>query len=410
MHPLIDRCAGLDVHQATVMATVRIPDDHGGRQVITETFGTTTEALVTLRDWLQAYGVTHVAMESTGVYWKPVYYLLEDACTLLLVNVQQLKQVPGRKSDVRDSAWIAQLVEWGLLRGSLVPPAPIRDLRELTRYRKHQTRDRAREVNRLHRVLEDAGIKLSSVATDVMGASGRAMLTALLHGTTDPAVLADLAKGKLRKKLPALRHALAGRFRGHHGFLIGQILAKVDFLDETIATLTEEIDHLVAPFEPMVAKLDTIPGLDRKGAITVVVETGGDMSRFPTAGHLCSWGAMCPGQNESAGKRHSGKTRKGNRYLRTALIEGGLATTRATGTALQARYYRVKRNRGHKKAVVAVGHQILEIAYYIMRDGVSYQELGPDYFDRRHRNRAVRRHVRQLEALGYRVTLDIEAA
>jgi len=410
MHPLIDRCAGLDVHQATVMATVRIPDDHGGRQVITETFGTTTEALVTLRDWLQAYGVTHVAMESTGVYWKPVYYLLEDAYTLLLVNVQQLKQVPGRKSDVRDSAWIAQLVEWGLLRGSLVPPAPIRDLRELTRYRKHQTRDRAREVNRLHRVLEDAGIKLSSVATDVMGASGRAMLTALLHGTTDPAVLADLAKGKLRKKLPALRHALAGRFRGHHGFLIGQILAKVDFLDETIATLTEEIDHLVAPFEPMVAKLDTIPGLDRKGAITVVVETGGDMSRFPTAGHLCSWGAMCPGQNESAGKRHSGKTRKGNRYLRTALIEGGLATTRATGTALQARYYRVKRNRGHKKAVVAVGHQILEIAYYIMRDGVSYQELGPDYFDRRHRNRAVRRHVRQLEALGYRVTLDIEAA
>jgi transposase len=410
MHPLIDRCAGLDVHQATVMATVRIPDEHGGRQVITETFGTTTEALVTLRDWLQAYGVTHVAMESTGVYWKPVYYLLEDACTLLLVNVQQLKQVPGRKSDVRDSAWIAQLLEWGLLRGSLVPPAPIRDLRELTRYRKHQTRDRAREVNRLHRVLEDAGIKLSSVATDVMGASGRAMLTALLHGTTDPAVLADLAKGKLRKKLPALRHALAGRFRGHHGFLIGQILAKVDFLDETIATLTEEIDHLVAPFEPMVAKLDTIPGVDRKGAITVIVETGGDMSRFPTAGHLCSWGAMCPGQNESAGKRHSGKTRKGNRYLRTALIEGGLATTRATGTALQARYYRVKRNRGHKKAVVAVGHQILEIAYYIMRDGVSYQELGPDYFDRRHRNRAVRRHVRQLEALGYRVTLDIEAA
>jgi transposase len=410
MHPLIERCAGLDVHQATVMATVRIPDDHGGRQAITETFGTTTAALVTLRDWLQAHGVTHVAMESTGVYWKPVYYLLEDACTLLLVNVQQLKQVPGRKSDVRDSAWIAQLLEWGLLRGSLVPPAPIRDLRELTRYRKHQTRDRAREVNRLHRVLEDAGIKLSSVATDVLGVSGRAMLTALLHGTTDPAVLADLAKGKLRKKLPALRHALAGRFRGHHGFLIGQILAKVDFLDETIATLTEEIDRLVAPFEPMVAKLDTIPGLDRKGAITIVVETGGDMSRFPTAGHLCSWGAMCPGQNESAGKRHSGKTRKGNRYLRTALIEGGLATTRATGTALQARYYRVKRNRGHKKAVVAVAHQILEIAYYVMRDGVSYQELGPDYFDRRHRDRAVRRHVRQLEALGYRVTIDIEAA
>ena len=410
MHPMIERCAGLDVHQATVMATVRIPDDADGRQVITETFATTTAALMTLRDWLQAYGVTQVAMESTGVYWKPVYYVLEDAFTLLLVNVQQLKQVPGRKSDVRDSAWIAQLLEWGLLRGSLVPPAPIRDLRELTRYRKHQIRDRAREVNRLHRVLEDAGLKLSTVATDVMGASGRAMLDALLHGTTDPAVLADLAKGKLRKKLPALRQALAGRFRPPHQFLLGQILAKVDFLDDTIGTLTEEIDRVVAPFEATLAQLDTIPGVDRKGAITIVAETGGDISRFPTAGHLCSWGAMCPGQNESAGKRRSGRTRQGNRYLRGMLIECGLAATRANGTALQARYYRVKRHRGHKKAVVAVGHQILEIAYYIMRDGVTYQELGADYFDRRHRDRAIRRHVHQLEALGYRVALEPAAS
>ena len=410
MHPMIERCAGLDVHQATVMATVRIPDDHGGRQVITETFGTATAALLTLRDWLQAHGVTQVAMESTGVYWKPVYYVLEDAFTLLLVNVQQLKQVPGRKSDVRDSAWIAQLLEWGLLRGSLVPPAPIRDLRELTRYRKHQTRDRAREVNRLHRVLEDAGIKLSTVATDVMGASGRAMLQALLQGTTDPAVLADLAKGKLRKKLPALQQALAGHCRAHHRFLIAQILAKVDFLDETLVTLTEEIDRLVAPFAVMLANLDTIPGINRKGAITLLAETGGDMSRFPTAGHLCSWGAMCPGQNESAGKHRSGRTRQGNRYLRTTLIECGLAATRANRTALQSRYYRVKRNRGHKKAVVAVGHQILEIAYYIMRDGVTYHELGADYFDRRHRDRAIRRHVRQLEALGYRVEIEKRAA
>ena len=406
MHPMIERCAGLDVHQATVMATVRIPDADDGRQVITETFATTTAALLTLRDWLQAHGVTQVAMESTGVYWKPVYYVLEDAFTLLLVNVQQLKQVPGRKSDVRDSAWIAQLLEWGLLRGSLVPPAPIRDLRELTRYRKHQIRDRAREVNRLHRVLEDAGLKLSTVATDVMGASGRAMLEALLQGTTDPAVLAELAKGKLRKKLPALRQALAGRFRPQHGFLLGEILAKIDFLEETIATLTEEIDRLVAPFEAMLANLDTIPGVDRKGAITILAETSGDMSRFATAGHLCSWGAMCPGQNESAGKRRSGRTRQGNRYLRGMLIECGLAATRANETALQARYYRVKRHRGHKKAVVAVGHQILEIAYYIMRDGVTYQELGADYFDRRHRDRAIRRHVRQLEAFGYRVALE----
>lgn len=406
MHPMYERCAGLDVHQATVMTTVRLPDGHGGREVITETFGTTTGALLTLRDWLQAHGVTHVAMESTGVYWKPVYYVLEDAFTLLLVNVQQLKQVPGRKSDVRDSAWIAQLLEWGLLRGSLVPPAPLRDLRDLTRYRHHQTRDRAREVNRLHRVLEDAGLKLSTVATDIMGASGRAMLDALLQGTTDPTVLADLAKGKLRKKLPALRQALAGRFRPHHGYLIGQILAKIDFLEETMASLTTEIDRLVVPFEAMLARLDTIPGIARKGAISLVAETGGDMRCFPTAGHLCSWGAMCPGQNESAGKRRSGKTRRGNRYLRTTLIECGLAATRARGTALQTRYLRVKRHRGHKKAVVAVGHQILEIAYYIMRDGVTYRELGADYFDRRHADRTLRRHVRQLEALGYRVTVE----
>jgi transposase len=410
MHPMIERCAGLDVHQATVMATVRIPDEAGGRQVMTETFGTTTVALVLLRDWLQAYGVTDVAMESTGVYWKPVYYILEDAFTLLLVTVQHLKQVPGHKSDVRDSAWIAQLLEWGLLRGSLVPPPPIRDLRELTRYRKHQIQDRTREVNRLHRVLEDAGIKLSSVATDVMGASGRAMLDALLHGTTDAAVLADLARGKLRKKLPALRQALAGRFRPHHGFLLGQILSKIDFLDETIATLTEEIDRVVVPFEATLANLDTIPGVNRKGAVSLLAESGGDMQRFATAAHFCSWAAICPGQHESAGKRRSGRMRPGNRYLRGTLIECGLAATRAQGTALQARYYRVKRHRGHKKAVVATGHQILEIAFYILRDGVTYQELGADYFDRRHRERAIRRHVRHLEALGYKVTLDDAAA
>jgi transposase len=410
MHPLIERCAGLDVHQATVMATVRIPDSRGERAVVTETFGTTTAALLTRRDWLQAYGVTPVAMESTGVSWNPIDVLLEDTFTLLLINLHPLKQVPGRTSDVRDSAWIAQLLEWGLRRGSLVPPAAIRDLRDLTRYRKHQIRDRAREVNRLHRVLEDAGVKRSTVATAVMGASGRAMLEAWRHGTTDPALLADVANGKRRKKLPARREALAGQFRAHHGFLIGQILAKIDFLDAAIATLTAEIDRVIAPFEPMLAHLDTIPGVDRKAAVTLVAESGGDMSRFPTAGHLCSWAGLCPGQDESAGKRRSGRTRRANRYLRSALIEGGLAATRAKATALQARSYRVKRNRGHKKAVVATGHHILEIAFDIMRDGVSYQELGADYFDRHQRDRAIRRHVRQLEALGYTVTLNDTAA
>jgi transposase len=260
-------------------------------------------------------------------------------------------------------------------------------------------------VKRLCKVLEYAGLKLTSVLTDVMGASGQAMVRALVAGTTDPAVLADLARGKLRKKLPALRQALVGRFRPIHAFLLEQILAKVDFLDETVERLTAEIDRHVAPFESMLTGLDTIPGVNRIGAISIVAETGGDMRYFPTAGHLCSWGAMCPGHNESAGKRHSGKTRKGNRYLRATLIQAALGATHSHSTALQARYHRVKTHRGHKKAVVAVGHQILEIASYIMRDGVTYDELGADYFHRRDAERTTRRHVRQLEALGYHVTI-----
>ena len=406
MELLIARCAGLDVHQATVVATVRVPDEQGGRLIVTESFGTMTADLLALRDWLQAYGVTHVAMESTGVYWKPIYYVLEDAFALLLINMQELKHVPGRKTDVTDSAWLAQLLECGLLKSSFVPPPPIRELRDLTRYRVQQVRDRTREVNRLCKVLEDAGVKLTTVVTDVMGVSGRAMLRALVDGTTDPTVLADLARGKLRKKLPLLQRALQGHFRPHHAFLIEQIFAKIDFLDETLDRLTAEIDRRVAPFEPMLAALDTIPGVDRIGAISIVAETGGDMSRFPSEGHLCSWGAMCPGQNESAGKRHSGKTRKGNRYLRGTLIQAALGAMRKNGSALQARYHRVKRHRGHKKAVVAVGHQILEISYFVMRDGVTYDELGSDYFDKRHAERAVKRHVRQLEALGFHVTIE----
>jgi transposase len=406
METTVARCAGIDVHQGTMVVTVRVPGEDGGQQITTYTFGTMTTDLLAIRDWLQTCGVTHVAMESTGIYWRPLYYVLEDHCTLLLVNMQHLQHVPGRKSDVRDSEWLAQLLECGLLRSSLVPPAPIRDLRDLTRYRKRQIEDRAQEVNRLCRLLEDAGIKLANVATDVMGVSGRAMMAALLQGQSDPAALADLARGRLRRKLPALREALQGRFRVHHAFLLTQILAKVDFLEEAIERLTTEIDEHLRPFEPDITRLMTIPGVARRNATTIFVETGGDMARFPTAAHLCSWAAMCPGQNESAGKRRTGKLREGNRYLRGALIEAGLAATRARQTALQARYYRVKRHRGHKKAVVAVGHQILEIAYYLLRDTVTYHELGADYFDRRDRDRTMRRNVKQLEALGFKVTLE----
>lgn len=406
MDVTISRVAGLDVHQASVVATIRVPDEAGGRRMETATFGTMTADLLALREWLQASGVTHVALESTGVYWKPVYYMLEDSCTLLLINMHELKHVPGRKTDVKDSEWLAQLLECGLLRASFVPPPPIRELRDLTRYRVKQVQDRAQEVNRLCKVIEDAGVKMTTVMSDIMGVSGRAMLQALVEGTTDPAVLAELARGKLRRKLPELRRALAGRFRPHHAFLIQQGLSKIDFLEELLEQLTAEIDRRLVPFEPMLAGLDTIPGIDRLGAISLVAETGGDMTRFDTAGHLCSWGAMCPGHNESAGKRRSGKTRKGNRYLRATLIQAGLSATRAKGSFLYAKYHRVKRQGGHKKAVVAVGHQILEVAYYVMRDGVTYHELGADFFTQRTKDRAVRRHVKQLEALGYHVSID----
>lgn len=405
MEQVITRCAGLDVHQATVVATVRVPGTDGSRHVETRTFSTMTPDLLALRDWLQAYGVTHVALESTGVYWRPIYYVLEDAFTLLLINMQHLKRVPGRKTDVKDSEWLAQLLECGLLHGSLVPPPPIRELRELTRYRKHQIAERTQEINRLHRILEDAGLKLATVMSDVMGVSGRAMLQALVAGTTDPEVVADLARGRLRAKLPLLRQALQGRFRPHHALLVGHMLSKLEFLEEMIATLTADIDERLVPFEATLAHLDTIPGVDRRSATTILVETGGDMTRFPTAGHLCSWGTVCPGQNESAGKRRSGRTRKGNRYLKTALIEAALGAARAKGTALQARYLRVRRHRGHHKAVLAVAHQILEIAYFIMRDGVTYHELGAAYFDRRDRERTKLRCLRQLQTLGYDVTL-----
>jgi transposase len=388
-----------------MVVTVRLPGPTGQREVTTQTFGTMTSDLLAIRDWFQSLAITHVAMESTGISWRPLYYLLEESCTVLLVNMQHLQHVPGRKSDVRDSEWLAQLLECGLLRSSLVPPQPIRDLRDLTRYRKRQIEDRAQEVNRLLRLLEDAGIKLASVATDVMGVSGRAMLAALLEGQRDPAALADLARGVLRRKLPALREALQGRFRAHHAFLLTQILSKIDFLEAAIADLTAAIDEQLRPFEADLARLMTIPGVARRNATTILAETGGDMTRFPSAAHLCSWGAICPSQHASGGKRRTGKLRDGNRYLRGALIEAGLAAARANGTALQARYRRVKRHRGHKKAVVATAHQILEISYSLLRDQLTYRELGADYFARRDRDRTVRRNVKQLEALGYTVTL-----
>jgi transposase len=409
MERLFERCAGLDVHKDTVVACVRVPGDDGARFQETRTFGTTTPELLTLLDWLRSWGVTLVGMESTGIYWRPVYYLLEDHMECWLLNAQHLRNVPGRKTDVKDAEWICQLVEHGLVRASFVPPREIRELRDLTRYRKAQIEERTREVQRLEKTLQDAGIKLSSVASKVLGVSGRLMLDALISGTHDPEVLAELAKGQLRNKLPALREALQGRFTGHHALIVGRQLAHIDFLDEAIAELSQQVDEVIAPFATKVALLDTIPGVDKRTAELLIAEIGADMSVFPTHRHLASWAGICPGQNESAGKKRSGKTRKGSKWLRAGLTEAAKAASRSKGTYLNAQYQRLRGRRGHQKATIATAHSILVAAWHILSREVEYADLGEDYFIRRqaeHTERYRNRLIRQLEKLGHNVTLE----
>jgi transposase len=411
MERIVERCTGLDVHKSSVTACVRILDEDGDLHQEIREFATTTRGLLLLRDWLASFEVGLVGMEATGVYCKPIYYLLEDDFELWLLNARHLKSVPGRKTDVKDAEWICQLVEHGLVRPSFVPPREIRELRNLTRYRKAQIEERTREVQRLEKVLQDAGIKLSSVATRVLGASGRAMLDALVGGTTDPEVLAELARGRLRSKLPALRDALEGSFSSHHalmvGKMVGKIVAHIDYLDESIGELSVEIERVIAPFSEKVELLDTIPGVNRRTAETLIAEIGVDMSQFPTHRHLASWAGMCPGNEESAGKRRSGKTRKGSKWLRSALTESARAAARSKGTYLGAHYARLRGRRGSKKAAVAVGHSILVICYHVLERGVPYEELGEDYFDRHRSGEAyTKRLVRKLERLGHKVALE----
>jgi transposase len=411
MDRFVERCAGLDVHKDSVAATVHIPGPDGSRLQETRTFATTTRGLVTLADWLASYGVTLVGMESTGCYWKPVYYLLEERFECWLLNPRHLRNVPGRKTDVADSAWICQLLEHGLVRASFVPPRPIRELRDLTRYRKTQVEERSREVQRLDKVLQDAGIKLSSVASKTLGVSVRRMLDALVAGTHDPELLAELACGRLRRKLPALQEALSGRFRSeHHGLLVAQILAHVDYLDETIATLSERIEQLIAPFSRECELLQTIPGIGRTGAEVLIAEIGVDMSVFPTDAHLASWAGQCPGNHESAGKRRSGRPRHGSRWLQATLTESAKAASRSKGTYLSAQYTRLRSRRGPGKATGALRHSILTAAYHILEQKITYRELGADYFDQRTTEQRTKRLVRQLEKLGHTVTLEPLAA
>jgi transposase len=405
MDVIFERVAALDVHKAEVTACVRVPGEAGREQHVAE-FSTTVLGLMTMRDWFEAHQVTQVVMEATGVYWKPVWAVLEDRFECMLVNARHVKNVPGRKTDVLDAAWLCQLLEAGLLRGSFVPPKPIRALRTLTRYRKAQIQERQREANRLHKVLEDTGIKLDCVATDILGVSGRLMLDALCRGTTDPELLAELARGRLRKKLPALREALEGRFDRQHGLVVSAILAHLDFLDEQIGQLSQMIEEQIRPFAAAVQLLRTIPGIEVRTAEVIIAEIGTDMTQFPSADHLASWAGQCPGNDESAGKRRSGRTRKGSRWLNDALKEAGMAATRTNGSYLQAQYRRLRPRIGHGKALGAVKHSIIVACWHMLTTGELYNDLGGDYYQRRDPEKHTRRLVKQLEALGHTVTLE----
>ena len=405
MDVLYERCCGIDVHKKMVVACLITPDATGTPTKETRTYGTMTADLLEMLDWLVDAGCTHVAMESTGVFWKPLYNLMEGTLEVLVVNAAHMKNVPGRKTDVKDAEWIADLLRLGLLRPSFIPDRPQRELRELTRYRTSLLQERSAEVNRLQKTLEGANIKLSAVATDIMGKSGRDMLAALVAGRTDAAALAQLARGKMREKLPQLEKALRGQFAAHQRFLVAQQLAHIDGLDDIIERVSAEIAERVRPFAQEIEQMDTVTGIGRRTAEVLVAEVGTNLMRFPTHRHLTSWAGLCPGNNESGGKHHSGKTRKGSPWLRAALIEAARAAGRSKKTYLGAQYRRIAARRGAKRAAVAVAHSILVIVYHILTKHEPYHDLGVTYFDERDRQAVERRLVKRLQALGYDVSL-----
>jgi transposase len=414
MDVLVERCAGLDVHRDSVVATVRVPGkgkSRRRREQQTRTFGTTIARLEQLADWLASFEVTLVGMESTGVYWRPVFHVLERRFECWLINAQHLHNVPGRKSDVIDSVWCCELVEHGLVRPSFVPPPEIRRLRDLTRLRSTQTEERSRAIQRLEKVLQDAGIKLSSVASKTYSVSARAMLEALLAAVSDPRQLAELAKARLRTKIPELQEALQNRFElAHHGVLVAGLLAHIDALEHGIATLDARIELALAPHAELIELLCTIPGVGRYTAEVLIAECGLDMSVFPTAGHFVSWAAICPGTNQSGRRRRSGKTRRGDSWLRSALTEAARGAARSKNTYLASHYWQIRGRRGDAKAIGATRHDILIAYYHIVRDRVPYRELGPDWLARRYSpEHRTRRLVKQLEALGHKVTLEAAA-
>jgi transposase len=409
MDVLHDRCAALDIGKRDLKACVRTPGPNARRSRRQEirTFATTTNALVDLRDWLVAEQVTLVVLEATGDYWRAAFYLLEDDLNIILVNAAHAKGLPGRKTDVADAAWLCQLGECGLLRASFVPPEPIRHLRDLTRYRSTLAVERTREAQRLEKELEDAGIKLSSVATDILGRSGRDMLGALIDGERDVRVLAEMATGRMRPKIPQLVEALTGNFGAHHAFLCRLHLERIDQLSASILEVSARIDEEIRPFARHRERLQTVPGIGQSTAEVIIAETGGDMTRFATAGHLASWAGICPGHHESAGKRKSGKTRHGNRWLSAVLGTAAMAASRTKdNTYLGARYHRLVPRLGKKRTIVALQHSILTAVWHMLTDDADYHDLGGDYFARLDPERAMRRIVRQANALGFTVRFD----
>ncbi len=405
MEVLYSHCAGLDVHKKTVVACVMTPHPDGGWHSQIRTFSTMTANLLLLLDWLVSCGCTHVAMESTGEYWRPVFNILEGNVEVMLVNARHIKAVPGRKTDIKDAQWLAELLQHGLLKASFIPPAPQRALRDLTRHRLNFIRERVNLVNRVQKVLESANIKLAAVATDVMGLSSRLMLDALLSGQASPEVMAELAKGKLRAKRDQLTLALEGRVQPQHRFILTELLCQIDGLDETIERFDRQIEEYCRPFEQAIEQVDTMPGIARRAAEVLVSEIGIDMTRFGSASHLASWAGLAPGNYESAGKRLSGKTRQGNQTLRRTLIQSAYAAGR-TQTYLGAQYRRLAARRGKKRAAVAVAHSILVIAYHLIERNDAYRELGVNYFDNQRPEATQKRLVKRLEKLGYQVTLQ----
>jgi len=404
MQIVYERCAGLDVHKKSVVACLLFPE-HGHQRKERQTFSTMTPDVVRLRDWLKEHDCTCAAMESTGVFWKPIYNVLEEHLQVFVVNAQHIKAVPGRKTDIKDAEWIADLLQHGLLRPSFIPPAWQRRLRDLTRSRSRLIEERSRVIARLQKVLEDANIKLASVASDVMGTSAQHMLHALVKGELSPSAMAELARGRMRAKRAQLAQALTGHLQPHHGFLIAEHLAHMDSLEEAIHRLSAEIAQRLGPYEEILVRLETIPGVKRRLAEIILAEIGPEMSHFPSAGHLASWAGMCPGNHESAGKRLSGKTRKGSQWLRTALVEAAHAASHCKECYLSAHYHHLAVRRGKKRAAVALGHTLLVIIYHVIAENKEDEELGGDYLDQVDRQGKEKRLVRQLEKLGFEVSL-----